>query len=139
MFWADNRAWGARTRFSDDLFVLEEAPPQICDDLKQRRFAMLDVRPGKGRSDPNHYRDQPMIHHPSRSSVVSKAKGPAQRDRRCMAASICSCGQCHRECGPSPSMLSRCTASYRGAEGAVLAPLPLSGGCGERGSEKRRV
>src|SRR3546814_6777182 len=106
MFWADNRAWGARTRFSDDLFVLEEAPPQICDDLKQRRFAMLDVRPGKGRSDPNHYRDQPMIHHPSRSSVVSKAKGPAQRDRRCMAASICSCGKCHRECGPSPSMRS---------------------------------
>ncbi|KEQ55482.1 hypothetical protein BV95_00120 [Sphingobium chlorophenolicum] len=26
---ADNRAWGMRTRFSDDPFVLKDVPPQI--------------------------------------------------------------------------------------------------------------
>ena len=41
MFWADNRALGARTRFSDDPLVLKDALPQICDDPKCRAMPWL--------------------------------------------------------------------------------------------------
>lgn len=132
MPWTDNRAWGARTRFSDDPFVLEDALPQICDDLKWRALPCGASGARRTPPDPNHQQDQPIIHHPSKNSVASSAKGPAQRDRRWIAPSICSCGTCHQEAGFPSSRLFVCTGSCWGAAGAAFAPLPLSCGWGER-------